>query len=80
GALIGNGICQMEPWTKVIEEINKSLEQWDKSKPTIEGRHLIISMVVGGMTQYLTKVQGMPKDIEDKLAKRIKRFLWDKKT
>ncbi|KAJ3964898.1 hypothetical protein EV361DRAFT_772279, partial [Lentinula raphanica] len=54
--------------------------RWDKSKPTIEGRRLIISMVVGGMTQYLTKVQGMPKDIEEKLAKRIKRFLWDEKT
>ncbi|KAJ4480838.1 hypothetical protein J3R30DRAFT_3287868 [Lentinula aciculospora] len=52
-----------------------SLHDRDKSKPTIEGRCLIISMMVGGMTQYLTKVQGMPKDIEDKLAKRIQRFL-----
>ncbi|KAJ3931030.1 MAG: hypothetical protein NXY57DRAFT_896901, partial [Lentinula lateritia] len=36
-------------------------------------------MVVGGMTQYLTKVQGMPKEVEAKLIKRIKRFLWNEK-
>ncbi|KAJ3846659.1 hypothetical protein EV368DRAFT_52475 [Lentinula lateritia] len=36
-------------------------------------------MIVGGMTQYLTKVQGMPKDVENRLIKRIKRFLWDEK-
>ncbi|KAJ3858803.1 hypothetical protein EV359DRAFT_75793 [Lentinula novae-zelandiae] len=72
GALIGNGISQIEPWTKVIEKIDHALNRWDRSKPTMEGRRLIISMIVGGMTQYLTKVQ-------DRLLKRIKRFLWDEK-
>ncbi|KAJ3817209.1 RNase H-domain-containing protein [Lentinula raphanica] len=46
----------------------------------MEGRRLIISMVIGGMTQYLTKVQGMPTEVEEKLEKRIRRFLWDEKT
>ncbi|KAJ3925034.1 MAG: hypothetical protein NXY57DRAFT_864195, partial [Lentinula lateritia] len=77
GALIGNGISQIQPWTKVLEKIDNSLNQWDKSKPTMEGRRLIISMVIGGMTQYLTKVQGMPPEVEEKLTKRIKQFLWD---
>ncbi|KAJ3963298.1 hypothetical protein EV361DRAFT_774930, partial [Lentinula raphanica] len=56
-----------------------SLNRWNQCKPTMEGRRLIISMIIGGMTQYLTKVQGMPKEIEDKLAKRIRNFLWDGK-
>ncbi|KAJ3753000.1 hypothetical protein EV360DRAFT_16342, partial [Lentinula raphanica] len=30
GALIGNGVCQVEPWTKVLEKIDKSLSQWEK--------------------------------------------------
>ncbi|KAJ3885658.1 hypothetical protein GG344DRAFT_26198, partial [Lentinula edodes] len=60
--------------------IDNSLNQWDKSKPTMEGRHLIISMVIGGMTQYLMKVQGMPPEVEEKLTKCIKQFLWDEKT
>ncbi|KAJ7469509.1 hypothetical protein FB451DRAFT_1038795 [Mycena latifolia] len=34
-------------------------------------------MTVGGMTQYLTSVQGMPKEIEEYLDKRIKTFMWE---
>ncbi|KAJ3755193.1 hypothetical protein EV360DRAFT_18365, partial [Lentinula raphanica] len=64
----------------LLEKIDRSLETWERSKPTMEGRRLIISMVVGGMTQYLTKVQGMPPEVEEKLEKRIRRFLWDEKT
>lgn len=79
GALIGNGICQVEPWTRVLEKIDRSLARWEKSMPTMEGRRLIISMIIGGMTQYLTKVQGMPKEIEARLEKRIKKFLWAEK-
>ncbi|KAJ7140526.1 hypothetical protein C8R43DRAFT_892741, partial [Mycena crocata] len=37
-------------------------------------------MVVGGMTQYMAKVQGMPVDVEARLEKRIRNFLWDDKT
>ncbi|KIK67642.1 hypothetical protein GYMLUDRAFT_125761, partial [Collybiopsis luxurians FD-317 M1] len=76
GALIGNGISQLQPWTKVIEKIDASLARWELSRPTMEGRRLIVSMVVGGMTQYLTKVQGMPRAVEDRLEKRIRKFLW----
>ena len=34
-------------------------------------------MQVAGVTQYLTKVQGMPKAIESDLDRQIRRFLWD---
>ncbi|KAJ7242265.1 hypothetical protein C8J57DRAFT_1084486, partial [Mycena rebaudengoi] len=37
-------------------------------------------MVVGGMTQYLAKVQGMPTEVERKLERRIRKFLWAEKT
>ncbi|KAJ7239236.1 hypothetical protein C8J57DRAFT_1086503, partial [Mycena rebaudengoi] len=37
-------------------------------------------MVVGGMTQYLATVQGMPQSVEVKLEKRIRKFLWAEKT
>ncbi|KAJ7038502.1 hypothetical protein C8F04DRAFT_951061 [Mycena alexandri] len=42
-------------------------------------RRLIIS-IVGGMTQYLATVQGMPTEVEKKLEKRIRKFLWAEKT
>ncbi|KZP26707.1 hypothetical protein FIBSPDRAFT_732124 [Athelia psychrophila] len=36
-------------------------------------------MIIGGMTQYLTAVQGMPKEIERSLEKTLKDFIWDNK-
>ncbi|KAJ3749694.1 hypothetical protein DFH05DRAFT_1373722, partial [Lentinula detonsa] len=59
--------------------IDQSLDRWEKSRPTMEGRRLIITMIVGGMTQYLTKVQGMPKEVECRLEKWIRNFLWNEK-
>lgn len=42
----------------------------------MEGKRLIVSMVVGGRTQYRTAVQGMPKQVEIELTKMIKNFIW----
>jgi hypothetical protein len=36
-------------------------------------------MVVGGQTQYLAQVQGMPQAIQKKLKRQIRDFLWDQK-
>lgn len=34
-------------------------------------------MVVGGLTQYLTSVQGMSAEVEKLIQKKITKFLWD---
>jgi hypothetical protein len=59
-----------------IEKVEKKLDSWEKSNPTIGIRTKIVQMTVGGMTQYLTAVQGMPTDVEEYLDKRIKNFVW----
>ncbi|KAH9941471.1 hypothetical protein B0H21DRAFT_696958, partial [Amylocystis lapponica] len=79
GAWYGNGFDAEGPWAPTLEKIDKALDAWDHSHPTIEGRRLIIQMIVGGMTQYLTQVQGMPKSVEERLSKRIRRYIWDEK-
>jgi hypothetical protein len=55
----------------MLKEGDRSLDLWSKSHPTLEGKRLIVQMVVAGMTQFLTKAQGMPPKIENKLSKRI---------
>ena len=45
------------------KQIDKILDQWERVHPTMEGRCLIVQAIVGGVTQYLTQVQGMPKVI-----------------
>ncbi|EIN07782.1 hypothetical protein PUNSTDRAFT_32279, partial [Punctularia strigosozonata HHB-11173 SS5] len=77
GAWIGNGADDATPWGPTLEKIDAALGRWERSHPTLEGRRLIVQMVVGGMSQYLTKVQGMPVEIEKTLTKKIQTFVWN---
>lgn len=79
GAWFGNKINSEQVWVPVLEKIDTNLARWAKSGPTMEGRRHIIQMIIGGMTQYLTVVQGMPEKIEKRLIKRISAFLWKEK-
>ncbi len=64
GAWVGNKVKQVDVWTHTLDKIEENLGRWELEHPTMEGRQLIIIMVVGGMTQYLTEVQEMPTNIE----------------
>ncbi|KNZ79497.1 hypothetical protein J132_09581 [Termitomyces sp. J132] len=50
GAFIGNQIMNLSIWAPMIEQIASNLKKWSKGHPTIDGRCLIIGMVVGGHT------------------------------
>jgi hypothetical protein len=80
GAWVGNGVGQIDIWACTMEKVDEALERWELGKPSMEGRCLIILMVVGGMTQYLATVQRMPKEVEAQLEKRVRKFLWAEKT
>ena len=80
GAWLGNKIDQAVTWAPIVENCCKRLKRWGAAKHTLEGRRLIIQMQVAGVTQYLTKVQGMPKNIENNLDNQVRRFLWYNET
>jgi ribonuclease HI/exonuclease III len=75
GAWIGNGVNDATPWTPVLDSIQTSLQRWDRGHPTIRGKRLIVQMVAGGKSQYLTRVQGMPKEVTKRLVKMISEFM-----
>ncbi|TFK63673.1 hypothetical protein BDN72DRAFT_742531, partial [Pluteus cervinus] len=77
GTFAGNGVEQASVWTPTLEKIGSALKRWGRSRPTQDGKRLILGMEIGGRTQYLTHVQGMPKDVEGKLIKMIRDFMWD---
>jgi hypothetical protein len=79
GAWFGNEATLDEPWGPTMEKIDKDLERWNKNHPTLEGRKLVIQMVIGGRTQYLTQVQGMSTEVQKRLERRVRDFLWDGK-
>ena len=77
GAWLGNNIDQAVTWAPVMENCHKRLKRWGAAKHSLEGRRLILQMQVAGVTQYLTKVQGMPKNVKDDLNKLVRRFMWN---
>ncbi|KIY61032.1 hypothetical protein CYLTODRAFT_331800, partial [Cylindrobasidium torrendii FP15055 ss-10] len=79
GAWVGNEVKQAAVWTKTINKVESALERWNKGHPTMEGRRLISLLTTGSMTQYMARVQGMPPDIENRLEKRTRKYLWEEK-
>ncbi|KAF8228108.1 hypothetical protein L208DRAFT_1293291, partial [Tricholoma matsutake] len=77
GAWLGNKVDEDTIWTPILEKIDEGLGRWERSHPSIDGRKAIIQRTVGSMTQYLTKVQGMPKHIKQNLKRKIKTLIWD---
>jgi hypothetical protein len=75
GAWLGNKMNASAPWEPIIDKINKLLKFYGKFHPTLEGRKVIAQIIIGGYTQYLTKVQGMPKHIEKALTKITRDFI-----
>ena len=75
GAFVGNKVDQVNVWQPVLERTDDALAHWEKTRPTQEGRRLIVGMVVVGYTQYLTRVQGMPKGVEALFTKKVRRFM-----
>ncbi|KAG2346926.1 hypothetical protein BDR05DRAFT_981467 [Suillus weaverae] len=77
GAWIGNETDNATPWEPIPDKIEKNLEKWNISHPTLYGKRLIIQMIAGGMTQFLMKAQDMPASIENALIKKIRNFFWN---
>jgi hypothetical protein len=80
GAWIGNKANEATPWEPIIDKIHKSLERWSRYHLTLLGRKLVIQMIIGGYTQYLTMAQGMPDHIKSALIKMIRNFMWNDST
>ncbi|KAF8295410.1 hypothetical protein DL93DRAFT_2068423, partial [Clavulina sp. PMI_390] len=77
GAFLGNKAPAEQKWNTVIEKITASLARWNNHHPTMIGRRIIAQIIIGGMTQFLTRAQGMPDKIEQKLTQIAWRFIWN---
>ena len=77
GAWIGNHVNDLTPWEPILDKIHHGLERWRKTRPTLQGRRLVIQTIIGGHTQFLTKAQGMPTEIETALTKITRNFIWE---
>jgi hypothetical protein len=77
GAWIGNHVNDLTPWESILDKSHQGLDRWHKIKPTLHRRRLIVQTIISGYTQFLTKAQGMPPEIEKALIKMICDFIWE---
>lgn len=71
GAWVGIKVNNVQVWSNTLDKMNVSLERWGRGHPSLNEKKHIIQMIVCGMTQYLTTVQGMPKAIKLTVIKSI---------
>ena len=50
GAWIGNGTKDVTPWEPILDIIKSKLIQWEKVHLTLNGKRIVIQMIVGGHT------------------------------
>ncbi|EPT04798.1 hypothetical protein FOMPIDRAFT_18202, partial [Fomitopsis schrenkii] len=77
GAWIGNGTDQIAIWTPTLHKIQLFVKRWGKCHPSLTGKKHIVQMGPGGISQYLTRVQGMPPGIEKEIKNIIRDFVWN---
>ena len=80
GAWIGNKIEDAQPWSPIIDKIKETMNRWARANPTLDVKRLIVQMVIGGMTQFRTKAQGMPRTVTKTLQSITRDFLWNGKS
>jgi ribonuclease HI/exonuclease III len=76
GAMIGNEVGEATAWELTLDKVQKALSRWEKGHPTLDARKLVVQMVAGGYTQYFAAAQGMPRDVEAKIERMIRDFVW----
>ena len=77
GAWIGNDVEQIAIWAPAMKKIKDFLKRWKRCQPSMAGKRSIVQMGPGGISQYLTMVQGMPRSVEKELTTLIRDFMWD---
>ena len=76
GSWVGNETTDAAPWEPIVDKVNKELTRTSLINPSLKGKRLLAQIIIGGRTQFLTKAQGMPKQVTDTLIKLTRTFIW----
>jgi ribonuclease HI len=80
GADLGNNIDEISKWNPHVARIQARFTTWAAKKPSMYAKKHIVQQVVFGATQLKVKAQGMPKVVEERINKAIRKFVWDDKS
>jgi ribonuclease HI/endonuclease/exonuclease/phosphatase family metal-dependent hydrolase len=76
GAWHGNKGIAKDQWKRILEKQQDIIDLWTNIRPSIKGRILLLKSLVASRALYLAMVNGMPKDVEEKMTKQMSNFFW----
>ena len=79
GSWVGNDANINVQWEEILKKQEETMEVWSKTNMSLKGKEIILKALVHSKAMFLATVNGMPKDIEEKMKKSFKDFLWDGK-
>ena len=79
GAWVGNNVDPAAQWDNVLESQRKVLKAWRSAHLSYRGKELVLKALAQSKAMFLATVNGMPKDVEEKMTRMFKDFVWDGK-
>jgi ribonuclease HI/exonuclease III len=79
GAWVGNDNGKVDKWNKIIQDQEQLMELWQRMHPSLKGKEILLKTLIQSKAVFLATVNGMPKDIEDRMQRNMKDFLWEGK-
>ena len=79
GAWVGNKKDNEILWDKILEKQEESLKIWKKTNMSMKGKEIILKAIIQSKAMFLATVNGMSKEIEEKMKKMFKDFIWNEK-
>lgn len=79
GAWVGNNINTNLQWKSILHKQEIAIEAWSKMGMSLKGKEIILKAMIQSKAMFLATVNGMPKDIEEKMKKMFKDFIWNGK-
>ena len=53
---MGRSLVSSNVWSKILDKIDAALDQWEQVNLSMEGRRLIVQMVIGSISQYPSQI------------------------
>ena len=69
GAWVGNETNASLQWEEVLKKQEESIKAWSKTNMSLKGKEIILKALIQSKAMFLATVNGMPKDVEEKMKK-----------
>ena len=80
GAWVGNEANTKMQWETILQKQEKVITAWSNTNMSLKGKEIILKALIQSKAMFLATVNGMPRDIEMKMKRLFKNFLWNEKT